>query len=235
MSIAKFASGRAGQLAVLAAIAASTVACATTAAASETSLPAAAPLTVAQAPSFAVGTQWEFSHTSALERSQNKSFTQKVASVAGGHTKLVVGNDGSIVMDANTNIERSGQAVYSPNDQTLQFPLSVGKSWSGSYVYTSGSWRTQCDREAKVVAIERVSTPAGDFDAFRIEEKTLWQTSASVGGTGVTRATAWYAPAAGRIVKMDYQDIPIKGPATTTETVLTRYAPAAPSDAQAAN
>jgi hypothetical protein len=194
------------------------------------SLPAPVPATPseAQAPTFAVGEEWEFEFTNALDSAQNSRYTQKVASVANGQTSLVFGGgrSGLAILNESANIVRSGSASYSPSDQKLSFPLSVGKTWSASYVYVNGAWKTQCDRDAKVVAVERVETEAGQFDAFKIEEKTLWQSNDLYGGRGVSRETDWYAPTVGRIVRQEFQDLPTKGPAVTTRLQLTRHVPA---------
>jgi hypothetical protein len=192
------------------------------------SAPVSAPLTEAQAPTFAVGEEWEFDYSKALDPKQNAHYTQKVVGIANGQTSLAPGDGRRIAMilDENANIVRIGSATYSPSDQKLSFPLSVGKAWSASYVYVSGSWKTQCERQAKVVGVERVETETGTFDAFRIEEKTLWQNDDLYGGRGISRETDWYAPAVGRIVKLEYQDLPTKGPATTTRLQLIRHVPA---------
>jgi hypothetical protein len=187
--------------------------------------PVPVPLVVAQAPVFSVGEEWGFEFTNTLDPGQNSRYTQKIVAVANGQTSLALGGgrSGVAILDESANVVRLASANYSPSDQKLSFPLSVGKSWSASYVYTNGNWKTQCDREAKVVAVERVETEAGAFDAFKIEEKTLWQSNDLFGGRGLTRETDWYAPAVGRIVKQEYQDLPTKGPATTTRLQLIRH------------
>lgn len=193
-------------------------------------VPAPTPPTEAQAPTFTLGEEWGFAYENALDPKQNSRYTQKVVDIANGQTSLApgVGRNVAMILDGDANIVRVGSATYSPSDRKLSFPLSVGKTWSASYVYVAGSWKTQCDRQAKVVGVERVDTEAGTFDAFRIEEKTLWQSDGLYGGRGISRETDWYAPAVGRIVKLEYQDLPTKGPATTTRLQLTRYVPASP-------
>jgi hypothetical protein len=192
--------------------------------------PAPMPLAQAQAPAFAVGEEWEFAYTNVLEPRRNNNFTQRVVSVAGGQTVLAVGDGraGPTVLDASGNIMSAGGGAYEPSDGRLQFPLAVGKAWSISYVYKSGSWISHCDREAKVIGVERIDTPAGPLDAFKIEQKTSWSGNDQYGGHGVTHETDWYAPAVGRIARLDYQDIPVKGPATTTHVELARWRPAPP-------
>lgn len=194
------------------------------AAGADLAAPAAAPLTQASAPVYAVGEQWEFAFESALDPQQNRNYTQTVESVGNGQTVMAVGS-GKTVLDANGNIMRTAGGAFDTSDGKLRFPMSVGQSWSTSYVYKSGSWISHCQRDAKVVAIERVSTRAGSFDAFRIEEATSWSGNDQYGGNGVTHETDWYAPAVGRIVKLDYQSTSTKGVATTNHMELVRFAP----------
>lgn len=48
----------------------------------------------------------------------------------------------------------------------LKFPLTVGSSWSHRYSNRAGRWR---DLNLNVAAWEKVQTPKGKFDAFKIE------------------------------------------------------------------
>jgi len=190
--------------------------------------PAPMPLAEAQAPTFAVGEQWEFSYTNALEPQKNERYTQTVVSVDGGQAALAVngGKSASVLLDANGNLVKTASGSYEPSDGKLQFPLSVGKRWSMSYVYRTGTWTSQVDRTAKVVGVERVQTPAGDFDAFRIEQSTSWSGSSGNGGYGGTTETEWYSPAVGRVIRMDYEDQTPRRAPTTTHVELVRWQPA---------
>lgn len=184
-----------------------------------------APLTEAQAPTFSVGERWEFAFENALEPRKNERYSQTVLRVDGGQAALAV-NDraaASTLLDANGNLVKTASGSYEPSDGKLQFPLSVGKRWSDSYVYRSGTWTSQVDRTAKVVGVERIHTQAGDFDAFRIEQSTSWSGASGNGGYGGTRETEWYAPAVGRIVRMDYEDQSPRQAPTTTRLELTSF------------
>ncbi len=190
--------------------------------ASATTAPA---LVRAEAPAFAVGEEWEFDYRSDLDPAQNARYAQAVSSVSASETAISLsgGRSGFALIDANTNYRRSGASEFEPSDQRLEFPLFVGKSWTASYLYRNGSWRSECKRQAKVEAVERVETPAGIFEAFRIAEKTLWQSDELYGGSGVTRETLWYAPSAKRIVKSELRDSPAKGPMVSTRLMLLRH------------
>jgi hypothetical protein len=189
------------------------------------SAPNMAELGNARAPSFVIGEAWQFSFESKLEPAQNTTFTQTVARVDDARTELEVtgGRPGPLILDATSRIMRLGSAFFEPSDQRLSFPLFVGKSWTASYEYRNGAWQSHCKREAKVVRTDTIRTPAGVFDAFRIEEKTLWQSDDLYGGQGVTRETLWYAPAAKRIVVAELVDQPLKDVGSSTRIELLNY------------
>ena len=81
--------------------------------------------------------------------------------------------------------------------QYLQFPLFVGKKWTGSYrtrirgarplLYTN-------QMESHVTAIEEVTTPAGTFSSFKIERQ-VWR------GDWRAWLTYFYSPPTKGIVK----------------------------------
>jgi hypothetical protein len=89
---------------------------------------------------------------------------------------------------------------FSPRATSIQFPLSVGKSWTGSYDgYTNddgASWNAKS--KCAVQAAEKVKVPAGEFDALRIECEDAWSSGPF---SGVSKTTSWYAPKVGTVVK----------------------------------
>ncbi len=78
------------------------------------------------------------------------------------------------------------------------WPLEVGKSVSFKFTRGGDVW----DETIKVLRTERVTVPAGSFDAYVVEvhEKTV-----GFGGAYEGKFTNWYAPDAGFIVKQTYQ------------------------------
>ncbi|VBU66030.1 TapB family protein [Burkholderia pseudomallei] len=192
-----------------------------------------APPARVDAPAFAVGETWTFAYANALEPSKNATYTQTVSSVAADGSPTL--NGGALALDASGNLVKTATGSYQPSDGKLQFPLFVGKSWSASYVYRTGSWAASGDRQAKVVGVERVETPAGAFDAFKVEQVVSWSGIAGNRGQGITRETDWYAPAVGRIARMDFVDQPTHGAPTTTHVELVGFKPAPTAPARPAS
>lgn len=187
----------------------------------------------ADAPAFAVGEAWTFAYANALEPSKNATYTQTVSGVAADGSASL--NGGALALDASGNLVKTATGSYQPSDGKLQFPLFVSKSWSASYVYRTGSWAASGDRRAKVVGVERVETPAGAFDAFKVEQVVSWSGIAGNRGQGITRETDWYAPAVGRIARMDFVDQPTHGAPTTTHVELVGFKPAPTAPARPAS
>jgi hypothetical protein len=83
---------------------------------------------------------------------------------------------------------REGQVLetWDPHYSPIEFPLFVGRSWSTNFAYQNqqtGRAYASVWLSFKVEAFEKVTVPAGTFDAFRI----------GGGETGV-HWTYWYAP-----------------------------------------
>lgn len=86
--------------------------------------------------------------------------------------------------------EGPGQSIV----QIYDFPISVGKKWSGS---TGGRWVY----DNKIEAIEDISVPAGMFKAYKIY--CFVENRAPGGMSGWIRY--WYTPQVKAIVKRVYQ------------------------------
>ncbi len=107
--------------------------------------------------------------------------------------------------DLNPHASMYSGAQFSPYAQLMSFPMSVGQEWkqnNGSKA-SNGS-TTKADITNKVTAWEKVKTPAGEFDAYKIEGKG-WLNGVSWQGSLRVVQVNWYAPAAGRIVRQEYQ------------------------------
>lgn len=67
-------------------------------------------------------------------------------------------------------------AEFTPHSGLVSFPLFIGKQWEHSYTYTvPGGQAINQIRRASVVSFEKVTVPAGTFDAFKIQSsRTIW-------------------------------------------------------------
>ena len=95
-------------------------------------------------------------------------------------------------------------------------PLVVGDGWKSSFVGEGNNAKSKTDLEFKVVAREKVKTPAGEFDTFKIESGG-WINGVSWSGSIRMSEVRWYAPSIGRVVKSEYKDF--RGGQLWTHTV----------------
>jgi len=111
--------------------------------------------------------------------------------------------------------------VTTPHDGRLSFPLSVGKQWQVSYEVAGADPRYRMRRiTAAVVSYEKVTVPAGTFDAFKILARDVaW------GAQHGFRITEYYSPTLGRI---KYDQISEDGDLRNILMELISYNPAKP-------
>ena len=99
-----------------------------------------------------------------------------------------------------------GALLFSPHIGAFQ-GLKVGDRWEDVKFSRLRFCETDnvCRFTATVKTEERVSVPAGDFDAYRIDIDLSWESAAGRGfrggQRGVRHYTVWYAPSAKRAVK----------------------------------
>jgi uncharacterized caspase-like protein len=120
-------------------------------------------------------------------------------------------SEGTIdVWDRNWNLLRKGDFEYDPFYPSLRFPIEAGSSWSGAVIFDLGSGvRMNHDLRAQVNGWERVTVPAGSFDAVKITLRGDYQVRKSgQKGTGAVNDTIWYAPAIRQIIRKTIQNLP---------------------------
>lgn len=112
----------------------------------------------------------------------------------------------------------AGTFTYSP----VKFPLAEGKKWDSTFFYktTSNGTLGKTERECKVAGREKVSSPAGEFDAYRIECRGYWYAN---GYSGKQEDTLWYAPDVKWLVKARYKFWQSGALASHDEVSLTEY------------
>lgn len=140
---------------------------------------------------FAVGDLWEWRQV------DNRTKLQE-----SGRSILVVEEKGVRVL-AVEGMQRSLDYPYvaEPSAKPWRvWPLTVGKQWSIDMDFVSPNGSTgNLKQEARVVAYEEVTVPAGKFMAFKIEQDGFVRTSTGFNGRIVD--TFWYSPAARADVK----------------------------------
>ena len=114
--------------------------------------------------------------------------------------------EGVVTLDWATVVSGASGTRFDPPIVGFKFPLAVGDGWKSSFVgEAANNSKSKTDLEFKVVAREKVNTPAGEFDTFRIESDG-WINGVSWSGAIRMSDVRWYAPSIGRVVRSEYKD-----------------------------
>ncbi|MDP3619784.1 MAG: hypothetical protein Q8R63_08330 [Ramlibacter sp.] len=106
---------------------------------------------------------------------------------------------------ATTKSGSSGMQMDPPS-KTLQMPLAVGKTWEAGYMGTTATgFKIRVKVDSTVAAQERLKTPAGEFDTWRVESRGYINPASGPGGWAIVQKV-WYAPAIDRIVRLEYRE-----------------------------
>lgn len=143
---------------------------------------------------YKVGDFYQYRQTDLLTRLEIDSGTRRITAITANE---VIYNKGVIVTDLLGNLLRvpSG-ATWSPN-QTAPLEFAVGRRWNTRFrVVPPKGGDSTVDLDMRIADRERVTVPAGTFNAFRVEARG-WQTG-MVDGRGHFNVSwdwkTWYAP-----------------------------------------
>lgn len=117
-----------------------------------------------------------------------------------GETEALMTRDLDLLVSGSTGTR------FEPAIVQAKWPLTVGASWKTSYEAISpNQTRSRAEIDYKVAAIEKIDTPAGPFDTFRIESGG-WINGVTWQGSIRIAQVQWYAPSVGRFVRQEYRD-----------------------------
>jgi hypothetical protein len=165
---------------------------------------------VAQSPeqgddSVRVGDRWVYDSKDEITGLPRSTYSEVVTEVSA--KEIVVsttwrGTPGSalFVYDHDWNKIEQPNAKFKPhNGQGISLPLAVGKEWRAEF-----QWQfTQKDSSvvaykssslSKVVGQETITTSAGTFDTFKIENRIQSINAADPSQLTLTETVGWYAP-----------------------------------------
>lgn len=101
-------------------------------------------------------------------------------------------------LDVKRMIQGGYTTTFDPDNGFYRFPLFVGKTYDTSVRIEvwGGYYPGLAESRSKVVAYEKVTVPAGTFDACEVVNQ--WQSNGAV-----RKATCWWAPAIHFVVRCD--------------------------------
>jgi hypothetical protein len=159
-----------------------------------------------QAPPIRTGDRWNYA---VIDLWKNEKVREENMEVSGFDAGTIVFKGKKYVTDRTgmNPILREKSIKNYPAETNIEFPIFIGKESSGTY-----QWQANADNRhgkveytIRVLRIERVTVPAGSFDAYLIEKKFRYHTTLADGrsgsGTGVYQQ--WYVPEVKRFVKSE--------------------------------
>jgi hypothetical protein len=162
------------------------------------------------APDVHVGDNWKFRTLDGFTNEIQFEATQRVVEI----------NDREIVIELHNlskdktalhyftrewNVVDTGDGKYDPYYPEFKFPLAAGVTWSEKYTWISSTGVASSGYvAAKVSAQEKVTVPAGTFDAYRIDRDQEVRDNNETAMVTKTHMTTWYSPAARRFVRREW-------------------------------
>jgi hypothetical protein len=133
----------------------------------------------------------------------------------------VVGRDGYAADEKGLNFVSSGVPDLTRMDPPmpiLRLPVVSGDKWDWKGKFRSAAGDLDADATFSVAGPDRIETPAGIFDAFRVEQKVVVHASPDV----TTTTTMWLAPNVG-LVKQVVESPDHKGEALLSAYKVQKY------------
>jgi hypothetical protein len=159
-----------------------------------------------EAPQVKVGDSWRWVRSDRRTGVKEAETTRTITSVTA--QRIEASEDaGPAVFTADMSALETAAWVRSEPARFADFPLAVGKKWSFKFTQTGKTSRyaTRSQYDAEVVGTEKVKTPAGEFDTFKVVSKGFWNSETS-SRSGRAAVTIWYAPAVRTSVRTEFED-----------------------------
>jgi hypothetical protein len=110
-------------------------------------------------------------------------------------------------------IANSQACQFSPGERWVDFPLEPGRTWSSTFTTTGETFVSKMTQERKVEGLEKIETPAGEFQAYKVSStgRGAWRLKWSREGpwNDVTESsTYWWTAIKGKLVlvKQEYEN-----------------------------
>ena len=164
----------------------------------------------ADRPDVHVGDRWSWQHTNALANERDYTTIEDVIDVSATEIKTrwrIKGKPNSSIaaFTPEWNPADVVTARYEPFLRDFAFPLQVGKKWDASadkMLFSNGK-HGKFTLKGEVVGMEKVTEPAGVFDAYKINLHIDAVDTDEDANIGNTVETIWYAPSVKRYVRFE--------------------------------
>ena len=190
-----------------------------------------------QRPTINIGDAWTYTLRNSQKNTPDSQFTITVNNLGAGQIVAnwenpVLGDSGTLLFDQDLNLvenkRTSGLIIYraTPAFPGYQWPLYVGETWQRGFQYTvqGGGVQYQATLTPQVVGLEKVTVPAGTFDAYKINQTLEYMAFNGTNSWGGSQKTVlWYAPQTKSLVKSEITDFGPRAAVGTTVRELLSY------------
>ncbi len=136
---------------------------------------------------FRVGDRYAYRVVDLLTNIQSAEYTYVVTEITDSE---VIYNKGAAITDLLGNPQKNPDGRRNSGNQFYASEYSLGKTWSTRYRVTfPGGKEDEVEENFRVVAREKITVPAGTFDAFRVES-----TGHRIRDPVTVKRTYWVAP-----------------------------------------
>ena len=155
----------------------------------------------ADAPDLHVGDRWSWQHSNLMSMERDFTKIEDVVEIGDKEFRTrirVKGTAGNAYLTYASGwvLLDTGSERYQPGVVRYAFPLSVGKKWNDTFdrsLLNSGR-HGKFEYSAEVVAMEKVTVPAGTFDAYKIIFQFFAVGTDADANVATTKEVHWYAP-----------------------------------------
>lgn len=162
-------------------------------------------------PDVHIGDRWSYQHTNGLANEKDYTQIEDIVEVSNNEirtrvrVKGQIGKGGIATYTNEWNPLDVVAAQYSPYLKEFVFPLEVGKKWDGNadkMLFSNGK-HGKFFLKGEVVAFEKITVPAGTFDAYKVNVVMDASGTDEDANIGNTVESYWYAPSVKRFVKLE--------------------------------
>jgi hypothetical protein len=153
---------------------------------------------VAQQPAFVVGDSWEYKSVTTPGDKPGTWSRTIIAAPSDQEFKVRFQDNTVNSFDKTMNFMPEGNPSYARI--LARYPMKVGDGWEMSRRYADP--RAVESGEAKVVAYEQITVPAGTFQCFRVEAKATLNNKSFAEASKWTR---WYCPEVKHFAKESFE------------------------------
>jgi hypothetical protein len=163
----------------------------------------------ADLPNVHVGDIWQYRSVDEFTGETKLEFSHQIVDLSDREIVTQLKNKGSSASPLRYYTRQWGSldienAKFDPYYPLFDFPLSVGKSWKKQYRTTFANGDSSSSfLEAKVTTFEKITVPAGSFDAFRVEYSTESMSADANANISKGKVTVWYAPAVNHLIRRE--------------------------------